>query len=127
MCSTIPLFRRAVLQSGTPAGNPPSVDIAVKEKQYVDLLEYCGIDRSDPVRLEKLRKVPIQKLVAAITDVAITAFGPWAEEGFFPIAPNYSNQAELIGNCAWVDTIVIGDACYEVCLEFRHCYVQLLI
>ncbi|OIW32817.1 COesterase-domain-containing protein [Coniochaeta ligniaria NRRL 30616] len=69
MCSTVPLFRRAILQSGTPAGNPPPSDLTVKEKQYMRLLEYCGIETTDPRRLKKLRSVGIETLVAAIADL----------------------------------------------------------
>ncbi len=117
MCSTVPLFRRAILQSGTPTGNPLPVDIGLKETQYASLLDYCGIGRREPTRLKKLREVPIQVLVKAIADLNITVFGPWAEKGFFPIAPNYCNQADLIGRCAWVEEIIIGDAVYEVSSE----------
>ncbi|KAB5546911.1 Alpha/Beta hydrolase protein [Coniochaeta sp. 2T2.1] len=114
MCSTVPLFRRAVLQSGTPAGNPPPSDLAVKEKQYMRLLEYCGIETTDPRRLNKLRSVAIETLVAAIADLKIMGgFGPWAEPDLFPVAPDYRTQADLISRCPWVEAIVIGDGVFE--------------
>ncbi len=94
MCSTVPLFRRVILQSGTPAGNPPAISIQDKEAQYLRLLEYCGIEKNEPCRLEKLRGIPIQKLVKSITDLNITSFGPWADPEFFPVAPYLSEHKQ---------------------------------
>lgn len=121
------LFRRAILQSGTPAGSPPPVDIKDKEKQYLQLLEYCSISKDDPLRLQKLRDVPIEKLIAAITDLKVLSFSPWAEEGFFPIAPNYSNQSKLIDGCTWVEEIIIGDGVNEVSSQAGIVYERCLI
>lgn len=42
-------------------------------------------------------------------------FTPFAEEGLFPIAPNYFNQVELFEKCSWITDAIIGDCSYEVC------------
>jgi carboxylesterase type B len=114
MCSTIPLFRRAILQSGTPAGNPPPVDLKTKEDQYDSILKYCSIDKNDPMRLSKLREVPIDTLIQAVTDLNVNDFGPWADKSLFPIPPNYMTQSSLMSSCSWVEAVIIGDAVNEV-------------
>lgn len=126
MCSTVPLFRRVILQSGTPAGNMAPMNLIAKEAQYLALLQYCGIKEDDERRLEKLREVPVETLVRAIRDLAVTDFGPWEDASFFPVTPSYGTQADLIHRCAWVDDFIIGDACFEVFL-LTDAYSQCLI
>ena len=65
ICSDVPLFNRAILMSGLPATVPP-LDLKYKEAEYCSLLKYCAIDQNNPARLEKLRKIPVEKLVDAI-------------------------------------------------------------
>ncbi|KAH7403893.1 Alpha/Beta hydrolase protein, partial [Cadophora sp. MPI-SDFR-AT-0126] len=114
VCSnTLPLFKRVVLQSGTPATAAPETNLAVKDEQYGRLLSYCGIDRHATDRLERLRKVLVETLVKAIQDLRMGLFTPFAEEGLFPIAPNYFNQVELFEKCAWITDAIIGDCSYE--------------
>ncbi|KAH9224255.1 Alpha/Beta hydrolase protein [Leptodontidium sp. 2 PMI_412] len=114
LCSnTFPLFKRIVLQSGTPATAAPETNLAVKNEQYNRLLSYCGIDLNATDRLEQLRKAPVEKLVKAIGDLRMGLFTPFAEEGLFPIAPNYFNQVELFEKCSWITDAIIGDCSYE--------------
>jgi carboxylesterase type B len=121
MCSTVPLFRKVILQSGTVPGNAPPVILDTKEGQYQRLLSYCGIDKDDPARLERLRQVPVERLVAAVADFDIPDWGPWAEKGFFPAAaPDYNSWVDLIGQCTWVDEVIVGDCCFEVGTSSSH-------
>ncbi|KAG4428509.1 hypothetical protein IFR05_016006 [Cadophora sp. M221] len=114
LCSnTSPLFKRVVLQSGTPATAAPETNLAVKNEQYGRLLSYCGIDRNATDRLELLRNIPVGKLVKAIGDLRMGLFTPFAEEGLFPIPPNYFTQVELFEKCSWITNAIIGDCSYE--------------
>lgn len=70
MCSDVPLFNRAVLMSGTLATGPP-LELNYKEAEYRALPRYCGIDEDDPERLNKLREVPVEKVVAAARGLGI--------------------------------------------------------
>jgi hypothetical protein len=60
MCSSIPRFQRVVLQSGTASS------ANLERGAVIRLLEFCGIEETDPERLEKLRTVPVEKLVAGV-------------------------------------------------------------
>ena len=80
------------------------------------MLKYCEIDEDDPGRLQKLREVPVKKLVDAIQGVGIFLHHSYQDENFWPRGfPTHFTEDELIGGCDWVDEIVIGDAFYEVC------------
>jgi carboxylesterase type B len=81
MCSDVPLFKRAILRSGLPATVPP-LELKYKEAEYRSLLKYCGINETDPERLEKLRRVPVEKLVDAIQGVAIFLHHSYRDEIF---------------------------------------------
>jgi carboxylesterase type B len=113
MCSDVPLFNRAMLQSATTATGPP-VELKYKEAEYEALLRYCGIGLDDPKRLQRLREVPVSKLIEAIDGIFIPLFNSLRHESFFPRGyPTWWTEDELIGNCEWVDEVVIGDAFYE--------------
>lgn len=115
ICSnTVPLFKRVVLQSGTPVTVCPERKLAVKEEQYHQLLEYCGIDLGATDRLQKLRETSVETLVRAVQDLRVVAFSPFVEEGLFPIAPSYFTQVELFEKCTWLTEAIIGDSLYEV-------------
>ena len=114
MCSDVPLFNRAVLQSGSPSTMSTN-SLTAKDAQYVELLRFCGIDPSDPDRLTKLRNnVPQEKLVHAITALNQFAFIPLNHPSFFPEIPTLLNQGRIIADCPWVDSVIIGDTFYEV-------------
>jgi carboxylesterase type B len=113
MCSNVPLFQRAVLQSGTPSLGTP-IRLAVKERQYRQLLKFCGIDDDDPERLQKLRNVPVEKLIEGVRATGVVAFGPLADSRFFPEMPDCFNEARIFEKCDWVKDIIIGDSIYEV-------------
>jgi hypothetical protein len=102
------------MMSGTTATGPP-VELKYKEAEYRALLTYCGIDENDPDRLTKLREVPVEKLVEAIQGVGIPLFKSLRDDQFFTRGfPSWYTENELIGNCDWVDEIVIGDTFFEV-------------
>ncbi|CZR55142.1 uncharacterized protein PAC_05028 [Phialocephala subalpina] len=73
MCSSLPLFGRAILMSGTPSTAPP-VDLKYKEAEYRALLRYCGIEEGNGDGLEKLRSVKWERLLEAIGGVGIPIF-----------------------------------------------------
>jgi carboxylesterase type B len=115
--STVPLFQRAVLQSGT-ASSAECASLAQRDEQYLRLLEFCGIDKQDLERLEKLRKVPIEKLIAGVQGIGVFSTNPTVDEGFFPVTPTWGNEAQLWEKCEWVKEIVIGESLYEVRMRF---------
>lgn len=113
MCSDVPLFNRAILMSGLPA-TVPTLDLKYKEAEYFSLLKYCAIEQNDPARLEKLRKIPVEKLVDAIQGVGVFLHHSYRDEKFWPKGfPTYFTEDELIGGCEWVNEVVIGDAFFE--------------
>lgn len=115
MSSTVPLFKRVILQSGTASTISPTPLSAEKESLYKKILNYCGIDENDPQRLEKLRHdAPVTKLIGAAQALSKSAHTPLAHESFFPTSPNYANQNQILSQCPWVDEVVIGDTVYEV-------------
>lgn len=113
LSSNVPLFNRVVLQSGTASTISPT-PCAKKEEEYLALLAFCGINKDDPQRLEKLREVPATQIVEATTVLMKGAFSPLAHESFFPIAPNYLNYDRIVADCPWVEAVMAGDAIYEV-------------
>ena len=115
MCSNVPLFKRAVLMSGTPATGPP-VDLKYKEAEYRALLEYLEIEGKDGMeRLGKLREVSAEKLVEAINGVGIPLFNSLRDNSFYTRGwPTWWTQDEIISDCEWVDEVVVGDAFFEV-------------
>ncbi|KAI7972325.1 hypothetical protein EIK77_003396 [Talaromyces pinophilus] len=115
MCSDEPLFNRAILQSGFPSTISAGQSLSAKDAQYIKLLEFCGIDPNDPARLSKLRyDVAAEKLIDAITALNPFAFTPLDHKTFFPEMPNLANEGKILAKCDWVDSVIIGDAFYEV-------------
>ncbi|KAH8813305.1 Alpha/Beta hydrolase protein [Xylogone sp. PMI_703] len=117
MSSDLPLFNRAILQSGTTAtvcgGNAKE-----KEAEYKALLKYLQIDYNDKHRLEKLRSVPSQRLVDAINDVGIPVHRPifdsQYEKSFFSRGePDWWIGDQIIETCDWVEEVIIGDTFFE--------------
>ncbi|RKK27582.1 hypothetical protein BFJ66_g16591 [Fusarium oxysporum f. sp. cepae] len=118
LSSNVPLFDRAILQSGTASAISPK-PLANKEEEYQALLSFCGISVDDPQRLEKLRAVPTAKIVEAASSINKAAFSPLADKSFFPIIPNHLNHAQIVSNCSWIDAIITGDTVFEGYL-FAH-------
>ncbi|KAH7140075.1 Alpha/Beta hydrolase protein [Dactylonectria estremocensis] len=118
LSSKVPLFNRVVLQSGTASAITPT-PCSEKEQEYQALLAFCGIDKDDPQRLEKLREVPAAKIVEGATALTKAAFSPLAHESFFSTAPNYLNHSQIVADCPWVEAVIAGDAVYEGYL-FAH-------
>ncbi|RKL12944.1 hypothetical protein BFJ70_g16032 [Fusarium oxysporum] len=118
LSSNVPLFDRAILQSGTASAISPK-PLANKEEEYQALLSFCGISVDDYQRLEKLRAVPTARIVEAASSINKAAFSPLADKSFFPIIPNYLNHAQIVSNCSWIDAIITGDTVFEGYL-FAH-------
>lgn len=121
MSSNVPLFKRAILMSGTAATGPP-VDLKYKEAEYRALLGYFGIDgRDGRERLSKLRNVSADKLVEAINGVGIPLFNSLRDEGFFSRGfPTWWSQDRIMSACDWVDDVMIGDGFLEVSGRRSH-------
>jgi hypothetical protein len=60
---SVPLFKRVVLQSGTASSARPW--LMAQREEYGRLLGFCGIDRKDRERVEKLRRVDVEMIVRA--------------------------------------------------------------
>jgi carboxylesterase type B len=115
MSSNVPLFNKVVLQSGFPSTMSSTHDLAFKDAQYIKLLEYCGIDSNNPDRLSKLRHdISAEKLIEAITALNAFAFTPFNHPTFFPEMPDLRSQGRILSQCDWVDSVIIGDAFFEV-------------
>lgn len=112
LSSTIPLFNRVILQSGS-AATISATPCPSKNEEYLKLLEFCDIDKSDPQRLERLRNVPVETLVEAAHTLTNSAFSPLAHESFFTTTPTYSNHHRIVAECPWIEEVILGDAVYE--------------
>lgn len=113
LSTSVPLFNRAMLMSGTTATGPP-VDLNYKEAEYQALLTYCGIGVDDPERLKRLREVPVEKLIEAVDGLGVPLFNSLKSAEFYTRGfPTWYNEGELIGKCEWVDAVVLGDAFFE--------------
>lgn len=124
-----PLFNRAVLMSGClgPMTAPASVQEA--EKTLTDFLEKCGIQEHGEEGLEKLRELDVAKVIEVSENfnntgrMWLTVQDPqWFGEDGDAAAVTWDNIPELIGQCDWVDAIVLGTTGFEVSLPFppRH-------
>lgn len=106
--------------SGVPSTIPPA-ELKYKEAEYQALLKYLGIESDDPERLEKLRNVSSQKLVEAVRGVGLPFFTVYRNVGFFDRGfPTYFSEERLIGECEWVNEVMIGDGYFEVCHTLSH-------
>ncbi|KAE9367251.1 alpha/beta-hydrolase [Stipitochalara longipes BDJ] len=113
MCSTVPLFKRVILQSGTASSARPA-SFAQREEEYLRLLDFCGIERNDEQRLEKLRGVPVEMIVRGVQGIGVFSTPPTADERFFERGvPGFFTEAGLIGGCAWVEDVMVGESLYE--------------
>lgn len=122
LCTSTPLFRRAVLQSGTVATGPP-ISVSQKENEYLALLKFCEIDEQAPDRLAQLKAVPSERIVEGVGALGIAIFAALADETFFDRGlPTRWNEGELIGSCGWIESIVIGDSFTEVSLILLHAF-----
>lgn len=120
MSASVPLFNRAVLQSGTTATVPPAA-LGDKEAEYKSLLKFLGINHDDKDRLEKLRAVPAEKLVEANNGVGVPIHRPFADQeykgAFFSRGvPDWWTENKLLNDCDWVDEVIIGEDFFEVCV-----------
>ena len=117
-----PLFQRAILMSGVigPTTAPSSPEDA--NKTYNALLKALGIEEQGEAGLQRLGDVEAQKLVEASAQILINGsvwlsvqdqqwFGNQADSVTWDRIP------ELIGNCEWVDEIVVGTTGFEVRLR----------
>jgi hypothetical protein len=57
------------------------------------MLDFCGIDRQDPGRLEKLRRILVEKLVAVVQGIGVFSCPSAEDADFFLVAPTYFNEA----------------------------------
>jgi carboxylesterase type B len=110
----VPLFKRAILQSGT-IGALDTFSKEQHEQRYRQLLQGLGINEdTGAARLKALRAAPIEKLVDWIKTFQGTTFHPYdgPEAEFYLERPTWTNQADLFAR-SWVEDIIIGDTFYE--------------
>ncbi|MCJ1386196.1 hypothetical protein MMC17_009322 [Xylographa soralifera] len=115
MCSNIPLFERAIMQSGNN-GTVAQWTMEQHEVLYQKLLNYLDIHAATGAeRLQSLRDVPAPRLVDAIKELKASPFHPYMDvEGTFgPAQPNYGNQNKIIPACDWVGDVMLGDCIFE--------------
>lgn len=116
---TGPLFTRTILMSGIIGPATAPITVGEAEKRYEEFLARLGIHERGGAGLDKLREVDIQDLVTASSALGDEG-GMWLsvrdEEWFGPDAARvtWDRIPELIGECAWVDDIVLGTTEFEV-------------
>ena len=100
-----PLFRRAVMQSGSTRAAPPR-DRAKHDEIIAHLCQFCNIDQSQKNWKTALQTVPVDKIIAALASANFEVM-PYADDGEFFNAPWQQTCAK------WVDSIMIGDCGFE--------------
>jgi len=107
------LFRRAVLQSGSPVGTQ---GLDEKDREYERLLGVLGVGgQSAKERLEAPRKVDVEKLSKVESIQSLLPYFSTRTEEIFKVgrAPDYANAAQLVGECSWVEDVIVGDYQFE--------------
>lgn len=120
--SSGPLFQRAILMSGIigPKTAPRLPEDA--NKFYNLFLERLGIKEQGEAGLERLRELEAQKLAEASAQV-FSGGSMWLSVqdqrwfGKHAGSVSWDRIPELIGNCEWVDEIVLGTTSFEVRLQ----------
>lgn len=116
LCADAPLFKRAIVMSGTMAVTPTQ-PLEMYEQRYQELLQHLGIEAGTrQERLKALRSASSEKLVDAIIPLRAFLTTPYCgpENAFFshnllPLA----TEASVIGKDHWIDSIMIGDCFFE--------------
>ena len=117
-----PLFQRAILMSGVigPTTAPSLPEDA--NKTYNAFLKSLGIEEQGEAGLKRLRDVEVQKLVEASAQVFVSG-SMWLsvqdQQWFGNNAGSvtWDRIPELVGNCEWVNEIVLGTTSFEVGLQ----------
>ena len=107
--STLPLFKRVILQSAATFG---TATLQQKDAEYQRLLSAFNIkNETAHERLEALRQVPVHKLVQIAPSLSGSPMFPfYGSPSLFPNGgPTYLTQADLLQGCSWVDSLIIGD------------------
>jgi hypothetical protein len=113
------LFKRVVLMSGVlgPMTAPGTAEDA--DRVYETFLTKLGIEERGDAGLRALRELDVQKLVDLTAELTNNGFmfrsvqtEEWFGEkgGYVP----WDEIPQLIGNCEWVDEIVLGTTGFEV-------------
>ncbi|KAF2660803.1 alpha/beta-hydrolase [Lophiostoma macrostomum CBS 122681] len=115
---TGPLFQKAILMSGVPGpiGAPVPPDVA--QGLYNMLLDTLGIKERGTESVAKLRELPVEQIVAAsgaLSEAGV--FWAWQQDeewsGKEKGVITWDKVPELVGNCDWVNEIVLGCAALE--------------
>ena len=110
------LFDRAILQSGLPFGDIP---FATKEVEYQALLKQFNIEGATAAeRLAALRQVDVNTLAqypgSHITPYVGPVPGVRTEDSLFAKGtPSTLDQMDLVANCEWLSSLVLGDDFWE--------------
>jgi carboxylesterase type B len=114
-----PLFHRVILMSGLIAPMTAPIPADEADKVYEQMLEILEIKERGAAAMERLRELDVEKLVGA-TDFHSATGGMWLPiktEHWFGKdfeSVTWDRIPDLLGQCAWVDEIVIGTTGYEV-------------
>jgi len=116
-CSDVPLFNKAVFQSGS-ASALGALPLEAHDEAYRQLLAHFGFATglSRQEALAAIRKIPIDEIIEYNRSHNIrlmSAFlGPEAEF-FLPERPSWANQGQVLANNSWLGDIMIGTDFFE--------------
>jgi hypothetical protein len=113
-----PLFQRAILMSGVIATTTAPMPVEDAEKRYEMFLGKLGINERGEAGLQMLREVDVERIVNASAEIS-DGGSMWLSvrdpEWFGDVGTvAWDRVPELIGNCGWVDEIVLGTTSFEV-------------
>ncbi|EFQ94408.1 hypothetical protein PTNB73_03967 [Pyrenophora teres f. teres] len=113
-----PLFHRAILMSGVIGPTTAPILPTDANKIYDMFLKSVGIEEKGEAGLKHLRELEVQKLVKASAQY-FSSGALWLsvqdQEWFGNNAGSitWNRIPELIGNCEWVDEIILGTTSFE--------------
>ena len=116
MASDVPLFHRAILQSGVPFGYS---SLESKDANYHALLADLNINATTAQeRLSQLRNKPAEKLILSPVAQKAGWILPMVFEkhtpNLFPRGiPSNTNAYQLVKSCPWVSNLIIGEDHFE--------------
>jgi len=110
-----PLFSRAIIMSGIlgPSTTPISEEKA--SEMFGKICETLNIKESGEAAIEKLRALDVDALVKASDTFTVQGimWRPQCDMSFFRSDFTWDRVPELLGQCEWIDELVVGNTGFE--------------
>lgn len=110
-----PLFSRAIIMSGVLGPTTTPISEQRASEVFDKFCETLKIEAGSEDALAKLRALDVNTLVAASETLTFqeSFWRPQIDTSFFHANFTWDQVPELLGLCAWVDEIVVGNTGFE--------------